>query len=82
MTSAGFLTSVTVLVSSIHSCIYLDLCIFIPGFLSLYRFRILINTIINPITTAVDPMPAPMSIVAELWSSSDPTVKREVHHEI
>ena len=27
-------------------------------------------------------MPAPMSIVAELWSSSDPTVKREVHHEI
>ena len=33
-------------------------------------------------TTAVDPMPAPIPIVAELLSSSDPTVKREVHHEI
>jgi hypothetical protein len=27
-------------------------------------------------------MPAPIPIVAELLSSSDPTVKREVHHEI
>jgi hypothetical protein len=63
-------------------CIYLDLCIFIPGFLSLYRFKIYINTISNPTTTAVDPMPAPIPIAAELLSSSDATVTQEVDNAI
>ena len=30
----------------------------------------------NHTTTAVDPMPAPIPIVAELLSSSDPTVRQ------
>ena len=64
------------------NCIYSDLCIFIPGFLSLYRFKIYINKISNPTTTAVDPMPAPIPIAVELLSSSDATVKQEVDNEI
>ena len=63
-------------------CIYSDLCIFIPGFLSLYRFKIYINTISNPKTTAVDPMPAPIPIAVGLLSTSDVTVKQEVVNEI
>jgi hypothetical protein len=63
-------------------CIYSDLCIFIPDFLSLYRFKIYINTISNPKTTAVDPMPAPIPIAVGLLSSSDVTVKQEVVNEI
>ena len=63
-------------------CIYLDLCIFIPGFLSLYRFKIYINTISNPTTTAVDPMPTPIPIAAELLPSSDATVRQEVDNAI
>ena len=63
-------------------CIYSDLCIFIPGFLSLYRFKIYINTISNPTTTAVDPMPAPIPIAVELFSSSDATVKQEFENEM
>jgi len=58
--------------------IYLELCIFIPGFLNLYRFNIYINIISNPTTTAVDPIP----IAAELLSSSDATVRQEVDNEI
>ena len=60
------------------NCIYSDLCIFIPGFLSLFRFNIYINTISNPTTNAVDPMP----IAVELFFSSDATVKQEVDNEI
>jgi hypothetical protein len=63
-------------------CIYSDLCIFIPGFLSLYRFKIYINTISNPTTTAVDPMPAPIPIAVGLLSSSDGTVREEVANEM
>ena len=63
-------------------CIYSDLCIFIPGFLSLYRFKIYVNTISNPKTTAVDPMPTPIPIAVGLLSSSDVTVKQEVDNEI
>ena len=63
-------------------CIYSDLCIFIPGFLSLYRFKIYINTISNPTTTAVDPMPAPIPIAVERFSSSDATVKHEFENEM
>jgi hypothetical protein len=63
-------------------CIYLDLCIFIPGFLSLYRFKIYINTRSNPTTTAVDPISAPIPIAAELLSSSDATVTQEVDNAI
>jgi hypothetical protein len=63
-------------------CIYSDLCINIPGFLSLYCFKIYINTISNTKTTAVDPMPAPIPIAIELLFSSDATVKQEVDKEI
>jgi hypothetical protein len=63
-------------------CIYSDLCIYIPGFLSLYRFKIYINTISNTKTTAVDPMPAPIPIAIELLFSSDATVKQEVDKEM
>jgi hypothetical protein len=63
-------------------CIYSYLCIFIPGFLSLYRFKIYINTISNPTTTAVDPMPAPIPIAVGLLSSSDGTVREEVANEM
>jgi hypothetical protein len=63
-------------------CIYSDLCIYIPGFLSLYCFKIYINTISNTKTTAVDPMPAPIPIAIELLFSSDATVKQEVDKEI
>ena len=63
-------------------CIHLDLCKFVPAFLSLYRFKIYINTISNPTTTAVDPMPAPIPIAAELLSSSNATVRQEVDNEI
>ena len=62
-------------------CIYLDLCIFIP-FLSLYRFKIYINTISDPTTTAADPMPTPIPIAAELLPSSDATVRQEVDNAI
>ena len=41
-----------------------------------------INTISNPTTTAVDPMPAPIPIAVGLLSSSDVTVKQEVDNEI
>ena len=64
------------------NCIYSDQCIFIPGFLSLYRFNIYINEISNPTTTDVDPMPAPIPRAVELLSSSDATVKQEVDNEI
>ena len=64
------------------NCIYSDLCIFIPGFLSLFRFNIYINTISNPTTKAVDPIPAPIPIAVELFFSSDATVKQEVDNEI
>ena len=63
-------------------CIYSDLCIYIPGFLSLCCFKIYINTISNTKTTAVDPMPAPIPIAIELLFSSDATVKQEVDKEI
>ena len=63
-------------------CIYSDLCIYIQGFLSLYCFKIYINTISNTKTTAVDPMPAPIPIAIELLFSSDVTVKQEVEKEI
>jgi hypothetical protein len=63
-------------------CIYSDLCIFIPGFVSLYRFKIYINPISNPTTTAVDPMPAPIPIAVELLSSTDGTVREEVDNEM
>ena len=63
-------------------CIYLDLCIFIPGFLNLYRFKIYISTISNPTTTTVDPMPAPIPIATELFSSSGGTVREEVDNEM
>jgi len=43
---------------------------------------IYINIISNPTTTAVDPMPAPIPIAAELLSSSDATVRQEVDNEI
>ena len=54
----------------------------IPGFLSLFRFKIYINTISNPTTTAVDPMPAPIPIAVELFSSSNATVKQEFENEM
>jgi hypothetical protein len=54
----------------------------LPGFLSLYRLKIYINTISNPTTTAVDPMPAPMPIAVELLSSTDGTVREEVNNEM
>jgi hypothetical protein len=41
-----------------------------------------INTISNPTTTAVDPMPAPIPIAVELFSSSDATVKQEFENEM
>jgi hypothetical protein len=40
------------------------------------------NTISNPTTTAVDPMPAPIPIAVELFSSSDATVKQEFENEM
>jgi len=49
---------------------------------SISLIHIYINTISNPTTTAVDPMPAPISIAAELLSSSDATVRQEVDNEI
>jgi hypothetical protein len=57
------------------NCIYSDLCIFIPGFLSLFRFNIYINTISNPTTKAVDPIPAPIPIAIDPVLSVD-TIKR------
>ena len=57
-------------------CIYSDLCIFIPGFLILYRFKIHIN----PTTTAGNPMPTTIPIAVQLLS--DGTVREEVDNEM
>ena len=59
-------------------CIYSDLCIFIPGFLLLYRFKIYKN----PTTTAGNPMPTPIPIAVQLMSSTDGTVREEVDNEM
>ena len=59
-------------------CIYSDLCIFIPGFLILYRFKIYIN----PTTTAGNPMPTTIPIAVPLLSSTDGTVREEVDNEM